>query len=423
MLGLAPTMLKMLQEATSAWIASVKQHSQQPVIGGAAGEHTACVKLSASSEEKKDDDEVFSVSMVDNEGVVAHAPETKHLQRVLSLHLSVGKSDPTLAEEMAREGSHLTLLRLASFDLCVLGDTFTEEDEDAVVVLQDLACEIGSLGGGAFPIKYSPFSIGELSSRLPLHFTIKPLDVEKEEKENCSDQSILINQVTKRQSAQEDVGFVMWPSAVILSAWVVSNPHLLSGKTVLELGAGCGLVGLVAAGVKKADVENGRRTTECAASEVLLTDFNRVVLRNLEQNIRLNSLAEFARTEMLDFYAQRGSDDAGGWLDGSGEKREPVDLVLAADVICKPEDAVAAANTIFDCLKPGGDAYTVSADAMHRFGVERFESECSRLGMNVYATDVEELCDGQLLNRRSLEQTSGFVDGMTLTMFHITKQI
>lgn len=219
----------------------------------------------------------------------------------------------------------------------------------------------------------------------------------------------------------------MWPSAVVLSSWVVSNPHLVERKSVLELGAGCGLVGIVTAGiVKKLENNTLCPTTGCAAEpQVVLTDFNKVVLQNLERNIHLNSLANFARTEKLDFYAQRGTNMAGGWLDGSGRRHQPVDLVLAADIICKPEDAVAAANTIFDCLRPGGDAYVVSADAMHRFGVEKFESECLRLAMNVHVVrDVNELFDGQLFSRRNgLEQTSGFVEGMKLTMFHVTKQL
>ena len=75
---------------------------------------------------------------------------------------------------------------------------------------------------------------------------------------------ILINQVTDRQSAQKDVGYVMWPSAVVLSRWLVSNPTELRGKTVLELGAGCGLTGLVAAKIMHS-YTNQSETMRCNA--------------------------------------------------------------------------------------------------------------------------------------------------------------
>ena len=38
----------------------------------------------------------------------------------------------------------------------------------------------------------------------------------------------------------------MWPSAVVLSSWLLENPHVLYNKDIIELGAGCGLTGLVA---------------------------------------------------------------------------------------------------------------------------------------------------------------------------------
>ena len=38
----------------------------------------------------------------------------------------------------------------------------------------------------------------------------------------------------------------MWPSAVALSSWLIANPTVLYNKQIIELGAGCGLTGLVA---------------------------------------------------------------------------------------------------------------------------------------------------------------------------------
>lgn len=53
---------------------------------------------------------------------------------------------------------------------------------------------------------------------------------------------------------QQAVGHVLWPSAMILSRYLVKHPHIVHRKHVLEIGAGVGLCGLVAAGLGAAEV-------------------------------------------------------------------------------------------------------------------------------------------------------------------------
>lgn len=86
--------------------------------------------------------------------------------------------------------------------------------------------------------------------------------------------SILVRPVKERQHSQFDVGFQMWPAAVILSRYLCRHPEVIRGRRVLEVGAGLGLCGLVAAHF---------------ATAVTLSDFNPVVLRALEGNVALNS--------------------------------------------------------------------------------------------------------------------------------------
>ena len=86
--------------------------------------------------------------------------------------------------------------------------------------------------------------------------------------------SILVRPVKERQHSQFDVGFQMWPAAVILSRYLCRHPEVIHGRRVLEVGAGLGLCGLVAAHF---------------ATAVTLSDFNPVVLRALEGNVALNS--------------------------------------------------------------------------------------------------------------------------------------
>jgi predicted nicotinamide N-methyase len=193
---------------------------------------------------------------------------------------------------------------------------------------------------------------------------------------------------------------VMWPSAVALSRWLVSNPDIVHGRSVLELGAGCGLTGLVAAGL--------------SPSNVVLTDFNPKVLENLSHNIALNNVKGTAIG--LDFYQQHG--DCMGWIDTESESHLQVHVILAADMICQPADAVAAAKTIHDALLPDGLAVVVCAGAKHRFGIDIFESACHHMELSVQTFNVADLYDGQLVNK-DMGMTAGYVDGMTLTMFQI----
>jgi len=339
---------------------------------------------------------------------VADSPATKILRRILQIHIHLSSLDATLAEELGLQGSHVILARLINYDCscCPM-----EGDRDAIMELQDLACEVAACTD-AFPIKRFHLSVDVLRKRLPLAFQIQPIgqqlnaDYECCTPTNSTTQMVLIHQVTARQSAQEDVGFVMWPSAVALSTWLVSNPDAIQNRCVLELGAGCGLSGLVAAGLQRSQPNRS----------VFLTDFNVKVIENLKRNILLNNV--HADAKKLDFYDQSGTNE--GWLDGQGQLQRQVDVIIAADMICQPEDAVAAANTIQDALKPGGKAYIILADAAHRFGVDRFEGECHRVGLHVAISNVADLCNGKILDQ-NLCLTTGYVDGMILTMFFINK--
>ena len=58
---------------------------------------------------------------------------------------------------------------------------------------------------------------------------------------------------------EDHTGNYVWPSSYVLAKWLSSNAAETQGKTVLELGSGCGLAGLTVAAMG-------------AAKEVILTD-------------------------------------------------------------------------------------------------------------------------------------------------------
>ncbi|KAI3414633.1 uncharacterized protein J3R85_016048 [Psidium guajava] len=118
---------------------------------------------------------------------------------------------------------------------------------------------------------------------------------EDEEDVVCLDESFFINdnyQLTKftfgsqvlelycLQSASTDfdlTGQLVWPGAMLLNEYLVKNVDLLRGCSVIELGSGVGITGILC-------------SRFCC--EVVLTDHNDEVLKILQKNIELHSSSE-----------------------------------------------------------------------------------------------------------------------------------
>ena len=71
-------------------------------------------------------------------------------------------------------------------------------------------------------------------------------------------------------------GGTVWDAAVLLASWLATDPAIVRGRNVLELGAGCGAVGLSCAAL--------------GARHVALTDFDAGVVELLKENARNNYL-------------------------------------------------------------------------------------------------------------------------------------
>eukprot|EP00054_Salpingoeca_dolichothecata_P018636 m.114719 g.114719 ORF g.114719 m.114719 type:complete len:349 (+) comp22947_c0_seq4:3-1049(+) len=70
------------------------------------------------------------------------------------------------------------------------------------------------------------------------------------------------------------LGCAIWDGGVILARFIFENRHMFANQTVLELGSGCALPGIVAARV---------------ATHVSMTDYVNQVIDNIKYNIDLNS--------------------------------------------------------------------------------------------------------------------------------------
>lgn len=379
------------------------------------------------------------------------------------------------------------------------------EYEDALSNLQDVVFEIhpSTISSLKLTSILSLVDDDILRCRLPLIYELMPVHCEngkshlKQQQEQQPQQhetKILISQITKRQSAQADVGFVMWPSAIALSRYLITNPRCITSfqkkddnqnskcatYTIMELGAGCALVGITAARIIQSYRENNNSSIkgnnihvndikvndndECSGDRkeetvVVITDVNKTVLHNIMHNIELNDVSSVACVAKLDFYKQSGDCHLGKWIaeecmgrrrignncfsasctinnDDNGERgegskevatieverRESVDVILAADIICQLEDAIAVSKTIYDALRPGGVALVVCANAEHRHGVEYFARECEERGLLVTSTDVATMYNGELLSGKIMETAAGYVVGMRMTFFKVSKE-
>ncbi|CAM9474305.1 unnamed protein product [Choristocarpus tenellus] len=188
------------------------------------------------------------------------------------------------AEELGFIGGHQSILHLMS------GNSVANSgDPDGDEAIQEIASEIATnvlSSGCTFPMRPSLLGQQISANRYPLRYEFD--SPEKEQRGRAEEEAlhvvednpskgaitVLIRTVKERQHSQFDVGYQMWPAAIILSRWIHANPAIFTGQCVLELGSGLGLCGLVAA---------------FSAWEVTLSDFNPVVLHTLQGNVALNS--------------------------------------------------------------------------------------------------------------------------------------
>ncbi|XP_052183965.1 uncharacterized protein LOC127795913 isoform X2 [Diospyros lotus] len=114
------------------------------------------------------------------------------------------------------------------------------------------------------------------------------------------------------QSASTDfdlTGQLVWPGAKLLNNYISQTPEMLRGCSVIELGSGVGVTGILCSKF---------------CHDVVLTDHNEEVLKILKKNIELHSSSE--STEKLEW---GNSHDLNQILE---RHPEGFDLVLGADI-------------------------------------------------------------------------------------------
>ena len=128
---------------------------------------------------------------------------------------------------------------------------------------------------------------------------------------------------------QRSTGAGVWECGELLSAKLAAEPSLCKGKTVLELGAGCGLVAMTAA--------------LCGATRVVASDGDEGSCAHLEDILKANGLQSVIVPPPLRWEA--ASADTAKTLGA-------FDVVLGADVTYNPANADALCNALVAHASP-----------------------------------------------------------------------
>jgi hypothetical protein len=139
------------------------------------------------------------------------------------------------------------------------------------------------------------------------------------------------------------IGLKSWPASFLLADFLVKNrERLVDGKSLLELGSGCGLVGAIVSNYLK-------------PLRFIVTDFQEIVCDNLQFNLDLNvkGREEVHQVALLD------------WFDDNSVLLRDLnsDIMVASDVIYSPDLIEPLLNVMINFLSLGEkkEVYIVNA--------------------------------------------------------------
>jgi predicted nicotinamide N-methyase len=171
-------------------------------------------------------------------------------------------------------------------------------------------------------------------------------------------------------------GTVLWPAAYAVATKILEDSSYRSAlpkQTVLELGAGTGLVSLA--------------LSLAGAKQVIATDYEQITLQILEYAAtHLNTLEKLNDTNPITYQLLDMTD--------YNNPLPPVDLVVAADIMYEPKTGIAMARRAVEALRQG--ARVLVGDSPGRPGRGAFLEELRNLGVSnaVFVDAVGYTCSG-----------------------------
>jgi predicted nicotinamide N-methyase len=149
----------------------------------------------------------------------------------------------------------------------------------------------------------------------------------------------------------------LWPSAMAIGQYILEEPALVEGRSVLELGCGLGLGSICAA--------------RAGATRAHATDIEENALRFASANAAANGVADAVSVGRLDWSAPRG------------DHEDCYDVVLAADVVYD-ETAPKLLAELLPKLVSAGGVLLLADNADRPYGEER-RAELMRLCADAFA--------------------------------------
>ncbi|KAF2002042.1 hypothetical protein P154DRAFT_562182 [Amniculicola lignicola CBS 123094] len=162
----------------------------------------------------------------------------------------------------------------------------------------------------------------------------------------CKTIGVKLNDAPLSDTDHTGVGLQSWGASIVLSSLICSSPSrfglasLSTNQSIIELGAGTGLVSLTLAKIFPLLSQSAHHSIP----RVLATDYHPAVLENLQANITANfsSSSPLPITTML--------------LDWASPPllSSPADMLIAADVVYAPEHASLLRDCAARLLSPDG---------------------------------------------------------------------
>jgi predicted nicotinamide N-methyase len=185
-----------------------------------------------------------------------------------------------------------------------------------------------------------------------------------------SGEVINIRELPLADGVHASTGCQLWPASMALGHFLLSEPSLIAGKSLIELGAGCGFAGIVAARY---------------ASQCIITDADQETVENLRYNLLTNrklwleGCSEGSSPEVLAETLLWEDVVKNGW-----PPARRADVVIGSDIIYGNWGALVT-KVVQNIMVPSGTVIMISAT--DRGGLTEFKACMEGAGFNVDLSD------------------------------------
>lgn len=273
---------------------------------------------------------------------------TKNSSGNTPLHWAAANGHASVVEFWTSQSIvEVDVLEKNNFGRSALTEGFSSEKEDVVKFLleHDSASEEKLLSTGGS--KDGNGGEEDLDSHIHNFFDEeKPLKIRELAMKNAD------NPFADTQRPDQDTtGLSIWSASLVMARWMqaIGMIGYWKDKTVLELGSGCGVPGLMVA----------TSSNSSRPRQIYVTDLNPQTVENLQYNVELNEVQDFVEASRMD------------WDDKSTWPEERVDFVIGSDLIYIKSLVPLLTSVIFGTIKPGGKFLYVCPDT-GRDGLDAF---------------------------------------------------